>query len=758
MLIFVISIAVICIYTNIRVMDQKTKICNKQLTPDARKVLELIALKKDKDNNVIETPSQLFRRIAKYIARVEKKYNYSENKIQNIENEFYQILNNLEFQCESVLTWAGLINKNKHKVCWTNCFVLPVKDSLKSIFKTLKKNILIQKNGGCTGFNFSRIRSTYARVTTTGEFASGPVKYLRVYNQAQDTIIGRDGRQMNSIAILNIDHPNIEEFISLKENKEINHYNTSVGITDKFMTSLQNDNEWKLVDPYDKKVYKKIKARKLFDKIAVSAWKSGEPGLVFIDEMERYNPTPLLGTIDATNPCGEQTLIPYESCILGSINLSKMVKGFPYLEKPNFIKRSFNMKLKEINWSKLNKVITIVIEFLDNILDISNYPIKKIKKMTKMTRNIGLGLMGLSDLFVKLGIPYDSDDAIKTSGKIMKFLTHKSQDVSQSLGKERGNFPTYKDSLWHKKGYKYMRNSRTTSISSTRTISTIAGCNPGIEPIFKLIYKSKSLLHNENQIVINQLFEQVAKIRRLYSTDLINQLLNGNNLSDLKNIPNDVKDVFKTSSEIKPLHHVRIQAEFQKYCDNAISKSINLPNNTTVNDIEKVYKLAYKLKCKEINIYREGSKTELKYRVIENSLNKTANKVTSNILIKPRPRPMTTSGMTTKIKTDQGNLFITINEDKYGIAEVFLSIGKSGGVSSGYCEAIGRLISVSLRADIKPEVIIDQLKEIRTSSPTLNKGMFVYSVPDAIAKVFENYLKERKSNTLLLKNIYNHKD
>lgn len=722
------------------------------LSKNAYHVLEKRALRKDESGNIVETPRQLFKRIAKYVASASEKYGYSNKEIKETEKKFFTLLKDLKFQCGGALIWAGMSNEKGQKAIWSKCFVLPIKDTIPSIFSTLNDNIEVLRHGGGTGFNFSEIRSKHVKVSTTGEKAAGPVRYLKVFNNAQNTIVGRGGRQMGSMAILNIDHPDIEEFIKAKEEENVlQHYNLSVGITDEFIKALKADDEWELVDPHTKEVIKKVNAKNLFEKISKHAWGSGDPGVIFIDKLEKDNPTPNLGKINATNVCGEQPLLPYESCNLGNISLSKLVKGFPYLEEDDFHKRTLRTKLKYIDWEKFEESIDASIEFLDNVIDINNYPIPEIERMTKKTRSIGLGVMGFADLLVKLGIPYESEEAVKVAKKIMKFLTNKSHETSKRLGKKRGNFPGYKGSRWDSENVKHIRNSRCTTVAPTGTVSIIADCNPGIEPIFALCYKRKQSLGGEEQVVTEKLFEKVAKHRGFYSKKIMDKLADGEKLSNIENIPPEVVKLFKTSHEIDPLQHVKIQAAFQEHCDSAVSKTINLPNSAKVEDIEKVYQLAYDLDCKGITVFRDGCKKEAQTTGLKDKKKKSDDEVTIKKIKDPRNRPTTTTGLTTQVKTDQGSLYVTINEDEDGIAEVFLNIGKSGGYASGYCEAIGRLVSVSLRAGLPLEVIVDQLKGIRTSAPTLNKGMFVYSVPDAVAKVLEGYIKDKEGKISMFK-------
>jgi len=722
-----------------------------KLSKNAYEVLEKRALKKDSNGNVIETPSQLYKRISDYIAKANKNYNFSDTQIEEKSKQYYEILSSCEFQCGGALIWAGMSDDDGKNAILSKCFVLPIDDSIESIFETLRDDIEVLRQGGGTGFNFSKIRSTFSTVKTTGEKAAGPIEYIKVFNRSQDSIIGRGGRQMGSMAILNISHPNIEDFIDAKlDSDELSHFNLSVGITDKFMKALKNDEEWEFVDPHDKKTYKKIKASDLFEKISINAWKSGDPGIIFLDELNRQNMTEHLGEIDATNVCGEQPLLPYESCNLGSINLSKLIKGFPYNENSEFTKLSLKQKLQFIDLSRFEFIIKVAVEFLDNLIDINNYPIKKIELITKKTRNIGLGIMGFADLLIKLGIPYDSEEAVKTAEYIMEFLKKKSHSASIELGKSKGNFPAFKGSGWDKKGMKNIRNARVTSIAPTGTISIISDCNPGIEPIFSLAYTRTNSLGGTDQTVVDSLFEEIARKRGFYSEELVNHLTSGKKLKEINGIPDDIIDIFKTSYEIPPQRHIEIQAAFQKHCDSAVSKTINLPQASSKDDIKNIFIKAYDLKCKGITVFREGSKLGTQITAKTKNEKKTSEETSTSISKSPRVRPQTTRGITTSIKTDQGSLFITINQDDAGIAEVFLNIGKSGGYSSGYCEAIGRLISVSLRAGVDPKSIIDQLIGIRTATPTIDNGMFVYSVPDAVGKVLDKFIKEKQSQPSLL--------
>ncbi|HEC64424.1 MAG TPA: adenosylcobalamin-dependent ribonucleoside-diphosphate reductase [bacterium] len=729
-------------------INDRTEKLEYKLTENALQVLEKRALLKDKEGNIVENPEQLWRRIAKYVAKAEKTNELREKW----EELFFKALHTTEFQSGGALIFAGL---GEHAV-FSKCLVLPVKDSIDSIFDTLNMNIEMLKRGVGTGFNFSDIRSSYSKVSTTGEYASGPISFLELYNKAQDTVVGRGGRGLGSMAILNVDHPNIEKFIHLKNDlNAIHHYNISAGISDRFMSAVRNDKDWDLIDPHDKVTYKTIRAKELFKSISEHAWKSGDPGLFFLDTAEKGNTTPTLGKMDGTNPCGEQPLIPYETCNLGNIDISKMIRGNPYLEDEKLVDLALEEKLNLVNWKKLARVTKIGIRFLDNIIDVNNYPVREVGVVTRKTRNVGLGIMGLADFLVKLAISYDSKDAIQISEEVMEFIQKEAHKYSEKLGKEKGSFPAFKKSTWKTKGKrKYMRNTRTTTIAPTGTVSIIADCNPGIEPIFALGYTRKNSLGGADQVVVEHLFIEIAKKRGFYSDELENEIAKGKHLSEIKekySIPEDVVSIFKTTHEIDSKQHVRMQAAFQKHVDSAVSKTINLPNTASVRDIEEAYMLAYELGCKGITVFRDGSKDPaLQVGLSKN--NDDGKEEIQLVNVQSRNREDVVEGKTFKVRTEQGSLFVTINEDDKGIVEIFLNVGKSGSYTAGYTEAIGRLLSVALRSGISAKSVVDQLKGIRVSTPTINKGMIIYSVPDAIAKVLENYLTNGKDQVVMFDN------
>jgi ribonucleoside-diphosphate reductase alpha chain len=471
------------------------------------------------------------------------------------------------------------------------CFVLPVPDSIEGIFDAIKYTAIIHKTGGGTGFSFSRLRPRGDVVKTTGGVASGPLTFMKVFDVATDVIKQGGRRRGANMGILRVDHPDILDFITAKSKEGVlSNFNISVAVTDDFMKKVENNQEYELINPRTKKVVKKLNAKDVFDLIVTYAWKTGDPGLVFIDEINRHNPTPKLGDIESTNPCGEQPLLPYESCNLGSINLSKFVKG------------------KKIDWNKLRKTIRSSVHFLDNVIDVNKYLIEETEKITKANRKIGLGVMGFAELLIKLGIPYDSEKALKTAERIMKFIQKESHKMSQELGKARGSFPNFKDSIWKKK-YRYMRNATVTTIAPTGSISIICGTTSGIEPLFAVSFV-REVMEGMRLLEVNPLFEEIARKRKFFSTELLMKIAKTGSVKDVEEVPEDVRRIFVTALDISPEWHVRMQATFQKYTDNAVSKTINLRHDATPDDVRKAYLLAWKLKCKGITVYRYGSKPE----------------------------------------------------------------------------------------------------------------------------------------------------
>jgi ribonucleoside-diphosphate reductase alpha chain len=697
-----------------------------KLSENALKVLERRYLKKDQNGKVIETPEEMFCRVAKAIAEAEQFYAKSKEEIFELEESFYRIMTNLEFMPNS----PCIMNAGKELGQLSACFVLPIDDSMDSIFETLKATALIHKSGGGTGFSFSRLRPKNAVVKTTGGIASGPVSFMKVYDAATEAVKQGGSRRGANMGILKIDHPDILEFITCKDNNnEITNFNISIAVTDDFMEKLNKGQDYDLIEPHLQKAVKQLNTKEVFDLIVRQAHKNGEPGVIFIDRMNEFNPTPKLGKYESTNPCGEQVLLPYESCDLGSINLALMHK------KVN--------NRYEIDWEGLKVVTHLAVHFLDNLIDVNKFPLPQIEKATKLTRKIGLGVMGWASLLIRLGIPYNSEEAVALAEKLMSFILNEAIKKSQELAKTKGAFPAFRGSIYDKKeGGIKLRNATLTTIAPTGTISIIAGpCSSGIEPIFAVCYY-RNVMDNDKLIEVDPLFEEIAQEKGFYSRELMEKIAEKSSLQDIEGIPEDVKRIFVTAHDISPEWHVRTQAAFQRFTHNATSKTINFPYEATVEDIRKSYLLAYELGCKGITIYRDGSREEqvLNVGVVTQKEEEKSQSVIKKE-IAPRPRPEVISGTTTKVSTGCGNLYVTINVDESGKPfELFTQMGKAGGCAASQLEAIGRLVSLGFRSGIEVKAIIEQLRNIRCPSPSWEKGQRIFSCADAIARVIEKRL------------------
>jgi ribonucleoside-diphosphate reductase alpha chain len=568
----------------IRELREKLGIVEPKLTVNALEVLRRRYLLKDETEKIIETPAQMFRRVAKAIAKVDKKYG---EEPRESEETFYGMMTRLEFIPNS----PTLFNAGTKLGQLAACFVLPVEDSLEGIFTAVKNMAIIEKSGGGVGFDFSRLRPKGDIVMSTKGVASGPVSFMRVFDVATEVIKAGGKRRGAMMGILRVDHPDILEFITSKQQPGfLSNFNISVAVTDKFMETLEKDGEYWLVNPRNKEKTGKLKASEVWNLIAQSAWATGDPGVVFIDEVNRHNPTPEVGRIESTNPCGEQPLLPYESCNLGSINLSRVVED------------------GKVNWEKLRNIVRDAVHFLDNVIDANKFPLREIERMTKANRKIGLGVMGFADMLIKLGIPYNSNEALELAERLMKFVTEEARKKSVEIGEKRGSFPNFGKSIWKDK-YSAMRNATVTTIAPTGSISIIAGCSSGIEPIFAVSFM-RNVLDGTRLFEINPLFELTAKERGFYNAKLLEEIARTGSLQNVNGVPEDVKKVFVTALDIAPEWHVKMQAAFQKYTDNAVSKTVNMPNNATVEDVKKVYELAWKLKCKGVTVFRYGSKPE----------------------------------------------------------------------------------------------------------------------------------------------------
>ncbi|MGA7677594.1 MAG: vitamin B12-dependent ribonucleotide reductase [Dehalococcoidia bacterium] len=700
--------------------DTRAKL-GKQLTQNALTVLEKRYLEKDSQGQVIETPDEMFRRVAKHIASAELTYNPGAD-VADWEERFYQLMSSLEFLPNS----PTLMNAGRELGQLSACFVIPVEDSMESIFNAVKYTALIHKSGGGTGFSFSRLRPKKDRVGSTGGVASGPVSFMRAFDTATDVIKQGGMRRGANMAILNVDHPDIMDFITAKEDpRALTNFNLSVAVTNEFMEAAEKNREYNLVNPRTKELVEKLNAREVFRKITETAWHTGDPGIVFIDNINRNNPTPKLGKIESTNPCGEQPLLPFESCNLASINLSNMVKNGD--GKP------------EIDYGKLSRTVSLGVRFLDDVIDVNKFPLPQIEKMTKATRKIGLGIMGFADLLIKLRIPYNSDKALEVAENIMRFISEEATRESVKLGEERGLFPAFKGSIYDTNNGLRPRNASRTTIAPTGTLSIIAGCSSGIEPLFALSY-SRHILDGQQLIEVNPYFEETARKEGFYSPELMQQLAEGKMLRDVENVPDWVKDVFVTAHDITPEWHVRMQTAFQKFTDSAVSKTVNLPHEATIEDIAEIYMLSYKLGLKGITIYRDRSRES-------QVLNLAHIEGTQEVKLTPRPRPKVTKGITERVTTGCGYIYVTVNFDDKGICEVFSSLGKSGGCASAQLEATSRLISLALRSGIDLASVAKHLRGIRCPSVAWEEGRAVLSCADAIASVLEKYTKAEDTDT-----------
>lgn len=693
-----------------------------QLSENAMTVLKSRYLKKDlKTREPVEEPRDLFFRVAKAVAEGSRVTNpkIDTAEMNELIQKFYDLMCNFDFLPNS----PTLMNAGRELPNLSACFVLPVEDSMDGIFETLKDAALIHKSGGGTGFNFSNLRSCGSNVKSTAGSASGPISFMSVFNAATETIKQGGVRRGANMGILRVDHPDIEDFISCKEDtSKFTNFNISVAITDEFMKAYKNGTEYNIYD-HKGEVIEKKSAKAIMDKIVHHAWSTGEPGIVFIDKVNKNSTLPGVGKIEATNPCGEQPLLPYEACNLGSINVS------------NF----YNKEENNVDWERLEKVVDDSVLFLDNVIDIGQFPIKKIHDMVKKNRKIGLGVMGFADLLFKLKIPYNSDEGINFGKKLMRFIHEHAVKSSEKLGKDRGVFPNIDKSIYKTT----MRNSAVTTVAPTGTIGMIAETSGGIEPNFALVYV-KQVLDKEKLLYVNPVFKKVLEDAGVYSKELMEKISNTGQIGNLDEIPEDIKKVFVTAQEISPYHHVAMQSAFQESVDSSISKTINFGNTATKEDILDAYIQAYDSACKGITVYRDGCRP---YQVLNTGNKTNEDKAKDNdVHVKPRTRPDVIEGKTYKTTTGEGTMYITVNTIDGKPFEVFSSIGKAGGNSAALSEAVSRLASLALRSDIDLDVVVDQLIGIGSPNPVWYKGEKILSTPDAIAKVLRRYTDDYQPN------------
>lgn len=671
-----------------------------ELSRNALRVLQRRYVKRDEKGNPAETPEQLFKRVADNVARADTLYDKNADT-EAISDEFYTVMAALRFLPNS----PTLMNAGRELQQLSACFVLPIDDSMESIFQAVKDAAIIHKTGGGTGFSFSRLRPKGDIVHSTDGEASGPISFMYVIEAATEVIKQGGKRRGANMGVLRVDHPDIMEFIRCKEEEgRFHNFNISVAVTEKFMKALKNEEDFALINPRNKKVTKVLKAEEIFDTIVEQAWKNGEPGIIFIDNMNEMQPTPAIGDIESTNPCGEQPLLPYESCNLGSLNVAKMIKS----KKGETI----------IDWDILKKTIWTAVHFLDNVIDVNKFPLKKIEEITEGNRKIGLGVMGFADLLAQLRIQYDSEEGLKTAEELMHFIKEESKKASKTLAERRGSFPNIEQSVYESP----MRNATTTTIAPTGSLSIIADCSSGIEPLYALAYTRKAV--EEELLVINPYLKEIAEKEGFYSEKLMKEVAETGTVQNNERVPETIQRIFKTALEIPYEWHVKMQAAFQKYTDNAVSKTINLPNSATQGDIKNAFLIAHKLGCKGITVYRDGSRLK---QILQRGK-------------KPRERPQVMKGTTTKFKIGNcGNLYVTVNEDDKGICEVFVNIGGEG--CPPLSESVGRLISLVLRSGIDINSVLKQIKGIRCIGCVSDESTIVLSCPEAITRAIETQVK-----------------
>jgi ribonucleoside-diphosphate reductase alpha chain len=742
-----------------------------QLNQNARTVIEKRYLIKDTTGKPTEQPEDMFWRVARTVAEADRRYGAGDTAVTELTRQFYSLMTERRFEPNS----PTLMNAGRPLGQLSACFVLPVEDSLSNghngIYDTLRSMALIHQSGGGTGFSFSRLRGSGSMVRSTTGVASGPVSFMKLYDASTDAVKQGGTRRGANMGILRVDHPDIMDFITCKEDlTQATNFNISVAVTTKFMEAVKAGTSYDLIDPSTGKATGQLDARQVWDKMIEDAWRTGEPGCFFIDEANRYNPVPHVGSYEATNPCGEQPLLPYDVCNLGSINVG------------------FYVRDGVTDWAAMAEDIHLSVRFLDNIIDVNKYPLPEIDALSKRIRRIGFGVMGFADALVKLGIPYNSEEGIAFGGKLQKFVDIESKKESERLASERGPFPEWARSIWGPdetcargpggeriRPMQMLRNCNVNTVAPTGTISIIAGCSSGIEPLFAVAF-----MRNQAGVMmpdVNEEFLAIAKREGWYSEELIENIARQGHIH-FPEVPEKWQRVFVTAHDISPEWHVRMQASFQQHCDSAISKTTNFPHTATPEDVRAIYELAYELKCKGVTVYRDGSRDnqvlstgatdkakaerdgldvrgevgDLKGTIAE--LNTEIERLRIQLFDveaenlqsrKKRARPNTLRGMTTRIETPLGTMFVNITEDEKGQPfEVFINLGKAGGAAMADVEAIGRLISLSLRSGIPIKEVHRQLRGIASDRAIGLGPNKVMSVPDAIGIALENWMREKQ--------------
>ena len=688
------------------------------LTRNAITVLERRYLKRDTEGKVLETPTDLFHRVADTISAADRIFDPQADETK-LAATFYRMMADLEFMPNS----PTLMNAGRELGQLSACFVLPVGDSMEEIFDAVKYTALIHKSGGGTGFSFSRLRPANDVVLSTTGISSGPISFMRVFDIATETIKQGGTRRGANMGILRVDHPDIMDFIMCKaDNHHLNNFNISVGLTENFMRAVENDENYDLINPRNGEVTGTLNARKVFNRIVEQAWENGEPGIVFLDRLNRDNPTPHIGEVESTNPCGEQPLLPYESCNLGSINLAKMVDD------------------GQVAWERLKEIVHLAVHFLDNVVEVNKYPLPQIAEMTFGNRKIGLGVMGWADMLILLGIPYDSEEALELAKKIMRFINEQGHQASRGLAKSRGAFPHFPGSVYEQRHEPPIRNATVTTIAPTGTISIIANTSSGVEPIFAVSYV-RQVMDDDILVEVHSRFEQIAREREFYSPDLMKRIAEHGSIQDLEEIPADVRRLFVTAHDISPEIHIQMQAAFQRFTDNAVSKTVNFPKSATIEDVAKVFELAYHLEdCKGVTIYRDGSRENqvLSTGKTPEKTSRTSGEETKRVVKRERPKVL--KGWTYQMQTGCGPLYVTVNQDSTGLFELFTTMGKAGGCAASQSEAIGRMVSLAWRSGVRARQVIKQLQGISCHSPSGFGENKILSCADAVAKAIQSHL------------------
>ena len=712
------------------------------LSDNALVVLEKRYLRKDGDGNIVETPEQMLRRVARAIAQAETIYGTRSDAAQ-WEDEFYDVMARLDFVPNSpTLMNAGIgLQDGTGTGTLSACFVMGLEDTMDGIMTTAKEMAMVQKFGGGTGFALSPIRPKGSGISTTHGQACGPISVLRHLSSVSKLVTQGGKRDGANMAVMDVHHPDILEFVDCKEIEgEIHNFNISVGASHEFMEAVRDGTDYPLrakENPSDDDSptveVGRLDAREVFAKIIHGAWRNGEPGMIFLDWVNHKNPTPHIGRMTATNPCGEQPLLPYESCNLGSINLANFVVD--------------GQDGPEVDYERLRGVVHTTTRFLDNVIDANSYSVDKIEEMTRMTRKIGLGVMGFADMLIKMRVAYDSEEGLELGRDVMRFIRDEADAMSEDLTERRGVFPGFKGSIYDAPGQPKMRNACRLTVAPTGTISMIAGCSSGIEPLFALSYHKHNILGGESLIYVDEQFEEAAREDGFYSDDLMEFLASGGSLRERDDVPDCAKQLFVTAADISPEMHVRMQAAFQDSVDAAISKTINFPNSATENDVERAYLLAWELGCKGITVYRAGSReAEVLTAGQEQGAADTADSPdeqpdAGQAMLVERERPSVMKGVTERVRTGHGNMYVTINYDEVEEPfEVFIAVGKAGGCDSAQLEGISRLTTLALRAGIEPKQVVKHLEGI-TCCPAWDGGTLVRSAPDALALVLKRNLK-----------------